>query len=38
VLGFTGIATGAASIARILFSCFLIGAAVALLVGGIGCT
>jgi uncharacterized membrane protein YtjA (UPF0391 family) len=36
VLGFTGIAVGAASIARVLFFLFLIGAVVALLVGGFG--
>ena len=34
VFGFTGIAVGAAGIARILFFLFLIGAAIALLMGG----
>lgn len=36
LFGFTGIAVGAASIARILFFLFLIGAVIALLVGGFG--
>ncbi|HEY2416484.1 MAG TPA: DUF1328 domain-containing protein [Steroidobacteraceae bacterium] len=36
VLGFTGVAVGAASVARILFFVFLIGAVVTLLVGGFG--
>jgi uncharacterized membrane protein YtjA (UPF0391 family) len=36
VCGFTGIAAGAAGIARILFFLFLIGAVIALLVGGFG--
>ncbi|HEY5020184.1 MAG TPA: DUF1328 domain-containing protein [Steroidobacteraceae bacterium] len=36
VLGFTGVAAGAAGVARILFFLCLIGAAVALVVGGLG--
>jgi uncharacterized membrane protein YtjA (UPF0391 family) len=36
VLGFTGVAAGAASVARVLFFLFLIGAVVTLLVGGLG--
>lgn len=36
VFGFTGIAAGAAGIAKILFFAFLIVAAVSLIAGGVG--
>lgn len=38
LFGFTGIAVGAASIAKFLFFIFLVGAIVALLIGGFGRT